>query len=912
MGWPTQADYRDALQNPDAVFTHRGLKTSRAEVNKLGVPRARSGAFASVYKMEGPNGTLALKLFNFASADRERRYKAVEDHFRALDKGPGRPPCLVSCKYDPKGIRLGNDWYPVQTMDWVKGHSLAEWLRQAVGRKDKVGLRAAADAWADVLDQLRAAKIAHGDLQHDNVMVVQGELKLVDYDGMCVPGLEGADQLEFGKPAYQHPGRADQKLNLGLDHFPAWVILVALRAFAADLTLYDRFVTKLDNENILFREEDLKDPKQSTLWPVLLKSADREVARWAEALWACVPRPFATIPRFEMAPPDQSPAVDTAIKRKDWVAVAAADPACCRPDLGPVIARARERVAARDKLLAAYTAGDLRAGVAAYRPDLLDDWTAAFPLCQWAKKAKDQTGLLDQLAAAAKVPGNDQALVALWDQSAKALEGVAAAATYRDMADTWRARLAAVDHFRTATRDPKAADKAVAEAWAGLEKVGSHPSVTREERERATLAVRRRDILGRLAGLAPVPSEEADQKRVRLGDELAAAGGTLAPAAKALYDAAKERLAVLARVATAVQAADKGGSEAAVVGAAKTLPPGYVHKLADRVRRAAAFVSLSRGLAAALDATPQSDRAIAAAWETFQAQPGGARPQPAATVERCQLAVQRRDALRELEQIDGREKAADRQDVRWLQGWKTHRDLLLPSEDREAVRPRLELAGRRFKAWQALKLGLETSDLKNVRRLAADPELKGYPPVVQAQEQIAELTARAAEIDRLLDRLRTNKSLTLTAADLAFLRENHDFFGPEVKDHIRRRVEERLKNGSRLQEVHPAFQVVPGNYPRVQVNWGWPDFDLLTWCVVGQDRRRPPARPEDVDRTATGVCHPSDYRRGNGGFQVPLLAGAGPLYVSVWPVVDLGWAEVTGPPLHVGPVPPTGAGGRAG
>ena len=66
----------------------------------------------------------------------------------------------------------------------------------------------AAQQWPAVAAELSQEQIAHGDLQHANIMVTpDGKLKLVDYDGMCVPALVGAESLEFGTPPYQHPQR---------------------------------------------------------------------------------------------------------------------------------------------------------------------------------------------------------------------------------------------------------------------------------------------------------------------------------------------------------------------------------------------------------------------------------------------------------------------------------------------------------------------------------------------------------------------------------------------------------------------------------------------------------------------------------------------------------------------------------
>src|SRR5206468_2000162 len=112
------------------------------------------------------------------------------------------------------------------------------------------------------------------------------------------PSLVGRPALEVGKPAYQHPAREAQQLSLDLDHFSAWIILIALRALAADLSLYDKYVEARSNENLLFDEADIKRPGSSSLWQELLSLRDAEVREWALQLKEALPQPFDRIPPF--------------------------------------------------------------------------------------------------------------------------------------------------------------------------------------------------------------------------------------------------------------------------------------------------------------------------------------------------------------------------------------------------------------------------------------------------------------------------------------------------------------------------------------------------------------------------------------------------------------------------------------
>jgi hypothetical protein len=54
-------------------------------------------------------------------------------------------------------------------------------------------------------------------------------VKLVDYDGMWVPGLADRPAGEVGHPAYQHPQRlAEGTYRREVDHFPLLPIATAL------------------------------------------------------------------------------------------------------------------------------------------------------------------------------------------------------------------------------------------------------------------------------------------------------------------------------------------------------------------------------------------------------------------------------------------------------------------------------------------------------------------------------------------------------------------------------------------------------------------------------------------------------------------------------------------------------------
>ncbi len=121
--------------------------------------------------------------------------------------------------------------------------------------------------------------VAHGDLQHANVMVTPAwQIKLVDYDGMCVPPLVGRRNLEVGVEPYQHRERgAGTLLSLDLDNFSALVIYVALRALAIQPALWPKYVEQLGYDKLLFRREDFQAPAQSPLYYDLMQLGNSDL-----------------------------------------------------------------------------------------------------------------------------------------------------------------------------------------------------------------------------------------------------------------------------------------------------------------------------------------------------------------------------------------------------------------------------------------------------------------------------------------------------------------------------------------------------------------------------------------------------------------------------------------------------------
>lgn len=254
MSWPTPQDYNEAIQNPRLAFADSELQTGRPDLTPLGLPRPISGGFASVYRLQCVKNSWAVRCFLRDFDDQQRRYSAISDQLAQASL-----PYTVGFTFLRQGIRIRGQWYPILKMEWVQGEPLHLFIEKHIGNPN--ALLSLAGRWVQMMRTLKQASIAHGDLQHGNVFVVGGDLRLIDYDGMYVPALSGQVSHEIGHRNYQHPLRTVSDFGPHLDNFSAWVIYLSLIALTVEPTLWQRFGG--GDECLLFRQKDFERPEDS-------------------------------------------------------------------------------------------------------------------------------------------------------------------------------------------------------------------------------------------------------------------------------------------------------------------------------------------------------------------------------------------------------------------------------------------------------------------------------------------------------------------------------------------------------------------------------------------------------------------------------------------------------------------------
>lgn len=285
--WPGSNDYTIAIQSPSTCFRDSDLRHAAVEFSKrTRMPRVVTGNFAQVYELRNSPSRWAVKCFTRSAADIRGRYSQLAQAIAATQL-----PYFVDFKFIDNEILVNGKRYPIVKMQWVEGQSLDKFVEANLYRPH--ALLEAAARLAQLVKDLEQHQLAHGDLQHGNIVFTSAGVKLVDYDGMFAPAFSGRPAPEVGLPSYQHPRRSPRDYAVGLDRFSLLVLCTGLCALASDPALWYEFNT---GENLLFTADDFRNPTASKLLRRLRSVSDAQVKGFADALSAACSQPPLAIP----------------------------------------------------------------------------------------------------------------------------------------------------------------------------------------------------------------------------------------------------------------------------------------------------------------------------------------------------------------------------------------------------------------------------------------------------------------------------------------------------------------------------------------------------------------------------------------------------------------------------------------
>ena len=276
MNYPLILEYVESIKYAgDNLGVLDGL---RPVMNANGNPCMSIGNFAVVFKMreEGSGKLYALKCFLREQEGRAESYRLIAKELEAHASDYLTPIQYLEKELFVDTRQTDEREFPVLLMDWVEGVSLDRHVRASIG--DSYRLRMLVYQFGRLASWLGAQEFAHGDLKPDNILVREnGQLVLVDYDGMFVPAMRGERTRELGSEDFRHPSRSRQVFDGTIDDFALASIALSLKAIALKPELFAKYGAA---DRLLFSATDYCNPGTSAaLQEVVALADDAEMSR---------------------------------------------------------------------------------------------------------------------------------------------------------------------------------------------------------------------------------------------------------------------------------------------------------------------------------------------------------------------------------------------------------------------------------------------------------------------------------------------------------------------------------------------------------------------------------------------------------------------------------------------------------
>ena len=264
MQYPLISEYVRAIQ--DASSNLDKLAHLVPVLDDHGEPYRSSGAFAVVFKMkdEQTGKCYALKCFTEEQEGRAEAYLQIADELEFVDSS-----YITSVKYLDKEIFVDSsceeDEFPVLLMDWIDGETMETYI--AENYQDNYAMAMLCYRFCKMAAWLRSQPFAHGDIKPDNIMVrPDGNLTLVDYDGMFVPAMKGQKSPTIGTKDFSHPLRTVDDFDETIDDFALASIALSLKAISLKSSLLDEYGAA---DRLLFSAEDYRELSKSKVLAAL-------------------------------------------------------------------------------------------------------------------------------------------------------------------------------------------------------------------------------------------------------------------------------------------------------------------------------------------------------------------------------------------------------------------------------------------------------------------------------------------------------------------------------------------------------------------------------------------------------------------------------------------------------------------
>ncbi|KSA13479.1 protein kinase domain-containing protein [Maribacter dokdonensis] len=274
--YPSRTDLVTAMRNPNVSFKSNEI-LGGSVIQKGSRTVQYSGGYTTVFPFHKSSGEkVAIRLWIADIGDAKKRSLEISNYLEKLKSN-----YFVSFKYIDDAVLVNGKLHPIVLMDWVNGKTLKEYINDNISNSKAI--LDLAKRFRDMVEYFHSQNIAHGDLQHGNVLVKDdGSLVAIDYDSMFIDSLDGMPDTIKGLPGYQHPARnTNSYVNSQLDYFSELVIYLSLLLFADNSNLWSDYY---ETEDLLFSKNDFENPNSSSIISLALNSVNTEIKELTEKM----------------------------------------------------------------------------------------------------------------------------------------------------------------------------------------------------------------------------------------------------------------------------------------------------------------------------------------------------------------------------------------------------------------------------------------------------------------------------------------------------------------------------------------------------------------------------------------------------------------------------------------------------
>ena len=248
-------------------------------------PLCYGGGFGLCFPLTtSSNKKYAFKVWFTDISDIQDRLVKISKYLETVNL-----PYFVGYSFLKNGLNIPSpnpEIIPALKMEWIDGLSLKQYVCEvmtspASESEKKAKILSLVEKFKKCFKQLHDNHISHGDLQHENILIVKDtvdsvSIRFVDYDSVYVPTLGQCDQNTKGYSGYQHPDRTNSD-NEQLpstekdDYFSEKIIILSLLIFAYYPDVYKEIDITKNEQEFLFASGDFNDMSNSRVYCFIKK-----------------------------------------------------------------------------------------------------------------------------------------------------------------------------------------------------------------------------------------------------------------------------------------------------------------------------------------------------------------------------------------------------------------------------------------------------------------------------------------------------------------------------------------------------------------------------------------------------------------------------------------------------------------